>query len=146
MSDSAELVILRLGLLTLLLGFLLLAAWFLSRSLRTPPTARQRPASTTASLTVDRAGQTGLRPGTVLLLAGPMRIGRDDAAGIQLADASVSGMHAELDRSNGGRWRVRDLGSTNGTSVGGKEIGSRAVALEDGTDVGIGTVHFTFHE
>jgi serine phosphatase RsbU (regulator of sigma subunit) len=44
-------------------------------------------------------------------------IGRSAACDVVLNHPSVSRKHAELDRLPGGGWRVRDLGSRNGTRV-----------------------------
>lgn len=43
-------------------------------------------------------------------------VGRSDSADIQLEDSSVSGQHLSITPQSG-RWRVKDLGSTNGTFV-----------------------------
>jgi hypothetical protein len=50
-----------------------------------------------------------------------VRIGRDPASDLPLDGSGVSWHHAVLTRS-GGRWSVRDLGSTNGTVVNGARI------------------------
>ena len=66
----------------------------------------------------------------VFSLDGPsMVIGRADAPGLQIpirGDPYVSRQHAEIIEF-GGRWGVRDLGSTNGTRLNGAPL--------DGTDV-----------
>jgi pSer/pThr/pTyr-binding forkhead associated (FHA) protein len=61
------------------------------------------------------------------LQAGEIRIGRgsgradDPALEIDLRgpieDPGISRLHAALERQDDGRWRVRDLGSTNGTTL-----------------------------
>lgn len=43
-------------------------------------------------------------------------VGRSDSADIQLEDSSVSGQHLSITPQSG-RWRVKDLDSTNGTFV-----------------------------
>jgi DNA-binding NtrC family response regulator len=48
-------------------------------------------------------------------------VGQSPACGLQLTDATVSRRHASMDIA-GSRLRVRDLGSTNGTTVDGVEI------------------------
>jgi len=45
------------------------------------------------------------------------RIGRADSNDIVLLDATVSREHAELEELGGGRFRIKDLGSTYGVSV-----------------------------
>jgi len=52
-----------------------------------------------------------------------LRIGRLDPLEVVLDDASVSRYHAEVRITERG-WRVRDLGSTNGTRLNGAKLGS----------------------
>src|SRR5689334_24346448 len=52
-----------------------------------------------------------------------LRIGRLDPLEIVLDDNSVSRYHAEIRATDRG-WRVRDLGSTNGTSLNGVRLGN----------------------
>jgi putative nucleotidyltransferase with HDIG domain len=52
-----------------------------------------------------------------------LRIGRLDALEIVLDDSSVSRYHAEVRATDRG-WRVRDLGSTNGTRLNGVRLGN----------------------
>jgi putative nucleotidyltransferase with HDIG domain len=54
--------------------------------------------------------------------SGRLRVGRQEPAEIQLDDASVSRQHAEIVSGERG-WRVRDLGSTNGTYLNGNRLG-----------------------
>lgn len=51
----------------------------------------------------------------------PFFIGRDHACDIELADGRVSRVHAAL-WAEGGRWHVRDLGSSNGTWLDGEQV------------------------
>jgi DNA-binding NtrC family response regulator len=51
----------------------------------------------------------------------PLVVGRDDGAAVRLVDPEVSAMHCELRAVNDGIL-VRDLGSTNGTIVGGMRV------------------------
>jgi pSer/pThr/pTyr-binding forkhead associated (FHA) protein len=51
----------------------------------------------------------------------PFVIGRDITSDIRLSDERVSRTHAAL-WAEGGRWRVRDLGSVNGTWLDGKRV------------------------
>ncbi len=144
MSDSAELLALRLGLIAILLVFVVLAALLMRNGLRAPQRAgRSRAGEGRARLLVVRAGQSGLPLGAEFVLAGTTTIGRDDDAGIQIGDASVSGAHALLERGANG-WVIRDLGSTNGTLVGGRKIGARGVVLRDGVELAVGVVVMRF--
>jgi len=45
------------------------------------------------------------------------RIGRADTNDIVLADSTVSREHAELEELGGGRFRIKDLGSTYGIAI-----------------------------
>src|SRR5829696_10101130 len=52
-----------------------------------------------------------------------LRVGRLDALELVLDDSSVSRYHAEVRATDRG-WRVRDLGSTNGTRLNGVRLGA----------------------
>ncbi len=69
-----------------------------------------------------------------------LRIGRDPVNGLRLTHESVSRVHAELTRQ-GGMWVLRDLGSTNGTTVNGRRVIGAAVVRE-GDQVSFGKVAF----
>ncbi|MEV8125937.1 DUF1707 and FHA domain-containing protein [Streptomyces sp. NPDC085944] len=70
----------------------------------------------------------------------PLRIGRDPASGLRLSHETVSRVHAELSRQ-GGMWVLRDLGSTNGTTVNGRRVIGAAVVRE-GDQIGFGRMAF----
>ncbi|MFD8804478.1 FHA domain-containing protein [Streptomyces sp. NPDC059597] len=70
----------------------------------------------------------------------PLRIGRDPANGLRLNHDTVSRVHAEL-RHQGGLWVLRDLGSTNGTTVNGQRV-LGATVVRDGDQVGFGKVMY----
>ena len=137
MSGSAELLALRLGLIGILLVFIVVVAAYLSRSLRPVGNRNRSAGPARARLMIVRPGQTGLAVGTEFPLAGATTLGRDEQAGIQLGDVSVSGRHALIERRGGG-WLVRDLGSTNGTLVRGRPAGGRGVILAAGDTIAIG--------
>ncbi|MFE9452269.1 FHA domain-containing protein [Streptomyces sp. NPDC006739] len=69
-----------------------------------------------------------------------LRIGRDPASGLRLNHETVSRVHAELSRQ-GGLWVLRDLGSTNGTTVNGRRVIGAAVVRE-GDQVSFGRMAF----
>jgi len=72
-----------------------------------------------------------LRPvGTVL--------GRAGDTDVVLDEDGVSRVHCMLLLQNG-RWRVRDLGSTNGTFVGERTVGTTPLTLEDGDRIRLGS-------
>ena len=144
MSGDAELVALRLALIGVLLVFVLIAALTLRASLSVR-SAQLAPAGRTRQprFVVLSPGSTGLRAGTELAVAGEMRVGRDDDNSIVLGDASVSGVHASIVRTPGG-WRLIDLGSTNGTTIDGRQIDGRGGVLRGGERVGFGVVQLRF--
>jgi DNA-binding winged helix-turn-helix (wHTH) protein len=69
-------------------------------------------------------------------------VGRDPSAGVWLDSPSVSRRHARI-RVDGARVVVEDLGSKNGTHVGGCRV-SAPVALSDGDTVRFGSIDVTF--
>ncbi|MCX5371666.1 FHA domain-containing protein [Streptomyces sp. NBC_00015] len=69
-----------------------------------------------------------------------LRIGRDPTSGLRLTHESVSRVHAELSRQSG-MWVLRDLGSTNGTTVNGRRVIGAAVVRE-GDQVAFGRMAF----
>lgn len=71
----------------------------------------------------------------------PFTIGRNDDCDLQIESPKVSREHAVVTRQRG-RFRIRDLGSTNGTSVNGQRI--EEADLSDGDIVVIADLEFTF--
>ncbi len=69
-------------------------------------------------------------------------VGRSRRADIMLGDDTVSRSHALLWHDAGGTW-VRDLASSNGTTLNGSPI-SDPTAVHDGDVVGFGTPRFSF--
>ncbi|MFJ3926760.1 FHA domain-containing protein [Streptomyces sp. NPDC090022] len=69
-----------------------------------------------------------------------LRIGRDPGNGLRLTHETVSRMHAELSLRDG-LWVLRDLGSTNGTTVNGRRV-TGATVVRDGDQVGFGRVNY----
>ncbi|GAB3537007.1 FHA domain-containing protein [Arthrobacter tecti] len=75
--------------------------------------------------------------GTTLELASsPILLGRAQEATLVLEDDYASGRHARL-FPQGSRWFIEDLGSTNGTFLGGNQL-TRALPVEPGIPVRIG--------
>ncbi|CAL9311376.1 MULTISPECIES: DUF1707 and FHA domain-containing protein [unclassified Streptomyces] len=70
----------------------------------------------------------------------PLRIGRDPANGLRLSHETVSRMHAEL-CLRGGLWMLRDLNSTNGTTVNGRRV-TGTVVVQPGDMVSFGNMAF----
>ncbi|MFJ8166365.1 FHA domain-containing protein [Streptomyces sp. NPDC096136] len=76
--------------------------------------------------------------GVHLLHPGSVRIGRSADADVPLDDPDVSRLHCTVTVMPDGRVAVADLGSTNGTTLDGAEVGVRAVALAPGALLRIG--------
>lgn len=91
-----------------------------------------------AFLVVIRGQDLGAR---VLLTANAVIIGRGLDCDYRIDDANVSRRHCML-RLEDGQWHVRDLESTNGTTVNGNTIGERA--LEHGDSLSLGGVVLKF--
>src|SRR5262245_728893 len=73
--------------------------------------------------TIRLRGMSGPLQGRLWEASDLLRIGRLDALEIVLDDSSVSRYHAEVRATDRG-WRVRDLGSTNGTRLNGVRLGN----------------------
>jgi hypothetical protein len=78
----------------------------------------------------------GTQAGSLVLVKDRLLIGRDPQADVHLDDPGVSWHHAELARV-ADRWFLRDLGSTNGTTVGGTRI-DRSTEVGGGALIGVG--------
>ena len=86
---------------------------------------------------------SGVLNGTVFEIRSRLtHIGRGAHNEISLADDSVSDSHAKLQRRDEG-WYVVDMGSTNGTYVGGRRILGEAL-LEGVPDLRVGGLKFMF--
>lgn len=77
------------------------------------------------------------------VLRSPTRLGRMPDSDIVLDDRRVSRRHAEIVQ-RGGRWIVRDTGSTNGTAVNGKIV--REAMLKPGDVVSFGGLEVTWEQ
>lgn len=97
-----------------------------------PPPGRAGPQQ--ISLEVEGRTHQVTSPVTVL--------GRGAEADVVVDDAGVSRRHAEI-HTEGGRVRVVDLGSTNGTFVDGERIGTGELA--DGSRITIGRTRIVVH-
>lgn len=93
-----------------------------------------------------RRGRARLRhEGRAILLGGQGAVlGRSRECDVTVDDANVSRRHAEV-RPSGGRWIVRDLGSTNGVKVNGRRI-EGAQSLNPGDVIEVGRSRLTFEE
>lgn len=75
---------------------------------------------------------------TCEIKADKLTIGRVENNGFQIPEGSVSGRHCEV-RIQEGKVYVKDLGSTNGTFIGGKKVNSEAL-LRPGKILRLGQV------
>jgi hypothetical protein len=104
-----------------------------------PPAAAPAPAHAVPqqiALEVEGRTEQVTQPVTVL--------GRGTEADVIVDDAGVSRRHAEI-HTDGGRVRVIDLGSTNGTFVDGERVGERGLDLADGSRITIGRTRLVVH-
>ncbi len=86
---------------------------------------------------------SGLLKGTIMEVRSPLaHVGRGAHNDIIVSDESVSDSHAKLQRREDG-WYVVDMGSTNGTYVGGRRLDGEA-PLIGAPDVRFGGVKFIF--
>ncbi|MEU2181668.1 FHA domain-containing protein, partial [Streptomyces thermolilacinus] len=76
--------------------------------------------------------------GVHLLHPGHIRVGRSADADVPLDDPDVSRLHCEVTVGDDGRVTVADLGSTNGTTLDGRPVGSQPVRLPAGALLRIG--------
>jgi len=74
-------------------------------------------------------------------LTGDAVVGRVEPADIVVADPKVSRRHCRFAKSGAG-WIVEDLGSSNGTRIGGVAVKSRA--LRDGDQIEVGRTTLVF--
>jgi hypothetical protein len=80
-----------------------------------------------------------LLPPAASLTGGRLLLGRSPSCGLVFADDTVSRRHAEL-RLHEGRWILRDLGSSNGTWVNGRQVMEAEVA--PGDEIHLGACRF----
>jgi two-component system response regulator AtoC len=105
------------------------------------PPERARPGLPRASLLVVLAGSSSR---VWLPDDRPFVIGRDADVDLQLAGGGVSRRHAQVTRAAGGRVRLEDLGSRNGTWVDGQRLTApRELAVGD--EISIGEASLVFH-
>ena len=78
----------------------------------------------------------------LMLTQGENVLGRDPEGGIQIDSVTVSRRHARITVTRSAV-TIEDLGSKNGTFVGAKPV-SAPVALKDGDEIRVGSVHFRF--
>lgn len=138
-------LILRIAFIGLIYYFLYQVARVSIRELvavgsNTSVTAAQTLPSPSSSLEVIDPAESTLEPGDVLPLDHYTTVGRRDENSLMIDDGFVSGAHAEVMFEHGAWWLV-DLGSTNGTFIGGRPVRAR-VRLANGDVVQFGRATF----
>ena len=92
------------------------------------------------SLQTLEAAESSLRPGEALPLLAATTIGRDFGNSIVVDDPHTSAWHAEL-RFERGAWWLRDLGSSNGTTLNGEPVRT-VMGVRPGDVIQCGRVRF----
>jgi eukaryotic-like serine/threonine-protein kinase len=70
-------------------------------------------------------------------------IGRGPHCNVWLSDAYVSSLHAHIGFI-GESWVIADLGSTNGTALNGRRVGSEDTSLKNGDKITVGRIQLIF--
>ena len=96
----------------------------------------------TASLTVIDPAHSSLEPGEHIPLSIYSTLGRATGNAVIIDDSYTSSTHAEIVREGDG-WLVRDLGSTNGTFVNGRQVRGQA-GIQAGDEIAFGNVVVAF--
>jgi hypothetical protein len=129
MSDDPVAVLLQLGFIAVLYLFLLWVARSSLKDLRRSATpddgsvgGELASAHAGAPLVVVEGGG-GLRAGAVFAVNGSMTIGRSPQSDVQIDDSFASARHARVIERDG-RYYLEDTGSTNGTYLNGRRVGS----------------------
>ena len=81
---------------------------------------------------------------TIRLEKRKLTVGRSNENDIVVADANASRIHARFSQDATGRWKVSDLGTTNGTQLNGHSV--LGALLRSGDEITIGTTVFEFTE
>ena len=149
MASALVVAVVKYGLLVLLWLFVLFAVRTIrndlsARQTTTPAAPRPAAAAPRSKATKSPRGSArmlvvteGALQGTRVTLTGdPVTLGRAHDSTLVLTDDYASTKHARLVPSEGG-WSVEDLGSTNGTYLGGAKV-SRPTAIPLGTPLRIG--------
>lgn len=84
----------------------------------------------------------GPMTGELLQFRGRAVIGTADGCDFKIMDAAISGRHAEITVDAQNRYRITDLGSTNGTFVNDKKVST--IDLVDGDNLRMGRTTFKF--
>ncbi|UQI49179.1 FtsK/SpoIIIE domain-containing protein [Streptomyces sp. HU2014] len=83
--------------------------------------------------------------GVHLLHGGEVHVGRSTSADVPLDDPDVSRLHCAVTLAEDGTVTVRDLGSTNGTALGGEEVTGEPVVFPSGGLLRVGESVLSLH-
>jgi pSer/pThr/pTyr-binding forkhead associated (FHA) protein len=108
----------------------------------TPPVAQPFPARVPLA-TLEVVGTSPLKGQTFNIISVLAHVGRGQHNDIVIVEESVSDSHAKLQRREG-VWYITDLGSTNGTYIGGRRISAEEKLATD-ADLRFGGVPLVFH-
>jgi len=86
--------------------------------------------------------ESSMEPGEHIPLSIYSTLGRASDNTVVIDDSYTSSSHAEIAREGDG-WLVRDLGSTNGTFVNGRQVRGQA-RIQPGDEIAFGNVVVTF--
>lgn len=151
MGSALVVAVVKYGLLALLWVFVLLAVRTIRADLSGKPAkapaaakAPDAPKAAKPAKPVKRKGaartlvvtEGELQGATVTLAGAPVSLGRAHDSTLVLTDDYASNKHARL-YPQGDDWLVEDLGSTNGTYLGGAKV-SRPTAVRIGVPIKIG--------
>ena len=105
------------------------------------PSGGSAPSATQVAVATRLVITEGAREGMEMPLgSGPITVGRSSESNVVIRDDYTSTHHARLDLQ-GGAWVITDLGSTNGTYVGGQRV-TAPVTVAERTPITIGTTTF----
>jgi hypothetical protein len=130
MSDDPVAVLLQLAFIAVLYLFLLWVARSSLKDLRR--SSARGDGQSRRELVAERGGGAplivvegggGLRAGAVFAVNGIMTIGRSPQTDVQIDDRFASAQHARVSEQDG-LYYLEDMGSTNGTYLNGKRVGS----------------------
>ena len=137
LTSEGLILLLRIGVVAILYGFLLTIVILIQRELGAESAAR-RAGAVRGRLIVLDPGTSPRSPGQAISLEPVTRVGRAEENTIVLDDEFVSTAHSML-LLREGRWWIRDEGSTNGTVVNGQRIDGET-PLREGDELLIGRV------
>ncbi|MGL5353258.1 MAG: FHA domain-containing protein [Clostridium sp.] len=134
-------IIFGIAFMVLLYVIIFYALKIMYKDVKTGGKKRQGTAKKNYGIEVLKAGEnSNLEEGTMLLLRGPITIGRKEGNTVQLTDQYASGNHARLIVKNNEVY-IEDLNSTNGVFVNEEKIDQRE-KLRPNDKIRIGSVIF----